>query len=68
MLELLTGHWIAQMLYAVVELGVADAMGTKALATDSIAERVGANAARVAWCARSRASACSSKTTTAVSS
>src|SRR5262245_5646891 len=45
MLELLTGHWIAQMLFAVAELGVADALGTKALASDALAERVGANAA-----------------------
>jgi len=45
MLALLTGHWISQMLFAVAKLGVPDALGTKALAPDAIAAKVGANAA-----------------------
>lgn len=45
MLALLTGHWLAQMLFAIAKLGVPDALGTKALAPDAIAARVGANAA-----------------------
>ena len=45
MLGLLTGHWISQMLFTVAKLGVPDALGTRALAPDAIAQRVGANAA-----------------------
>jgi SAM-dependent methyltransferase len=45
MLPLLTGHWIAQMLFAVTQLGVPDAMGTRSLAPEAIAARVGAEAA-----------------------
>jgi hypothetical protein len=45
MLALLTGHWLAQMLFVVAKLGVPDVLGTKALGADAIAARVGANAA-----------------------
>jgi ribosomal protein S25 len=45
MLTLLTGHWLAQMLFAVTKLGVPDVLGAKALAPDAIAAKVGANAA-----------------------
>jgi len=45
MMELMTGHWVAQMVFAVAKLGVPDALGTKALAADAIAKQVGANAA-----------------------
>jgi predicted transcriptional regulator len=45
MLELMTGHWVAQMIFAVTKLGVPDALGAKALAPEAIAQRVGANAA-----------------------
>jgi hypothetical protein len=45
MLALLTGHWVAQMLFAATKLGVPDALGAKALAPDAIAARVGADAA-----------------------
>jgi len=45
MLALLTGHWIAQMLFAVVKLGVPDALAKGALAPDAIATRLGANPA-----------------------
>jgi len=44
MLALVTGHWVSQMLFAVAKLGVPDVLGTKALAPDAIAARVGANA------------------------
>jgi SAM-dependent methyltransferase len=45
MIDLLTGHWLAQMLFAVTRLGVPDALGSKALTADALAARVGANAA-----------------------
>ena len=45
MTDLLTGHWIAQMLFVVTKLGVLDVMGAKAAAPEAIAEKVGANAA-----------------------
>jgi hypothetical protein len=45
MIELLTGHWISQMLFAVTRLGVADVLGARALTPAAIAEQVGANAA-----------------------
>ena len=45
MIELLTGHWIAQALFALTKLGVPDALANRALAPDAIAKRVGANAA-----------------------
>jgi hypothetical protein len=44
MIALLTGHWIAQMLFAVAKLGVPDALASRALTPDAIAARVGANA------------------------
>ncbi len=43
--ELLTGHWVSQMLFALTKLGVPDMLGPKALAPDAIAKQVGANAA-----------------------
>ncbi len=45
MLPLLTGHWISQMLFTVAQLGVADVLGSKALAPDVIASKVGADPA-----------------------
>jgi hypothetical protein len=45
MLALLTGHWLAQMLFAVTKLGVPDVLGARAMAPDAIAAKVGANAA-----------------------
>jgi hypothetical protein len=56
MLALLTGHWLAQMLFAVAKLGVPDVLGTKALAPDAIAARVGANAAHLRRLLRALAS------------
>lgn len=44
MLELMTGHWVAQMIFAVTQLGVPDALGAKALAPAAIAQKVGADA------------------------
>ena len=57
MLELLTGHWIAQMLFAVTQLGVPDALGAKAIAPSALAARVGANAAYLRRTLRALASA-----------
>jgi SAM-dependent methyltransferase len=45
MLGLLTGFWVSQMLFAVVKLGVPDALGAKASTAETLAARVGANAA-----------------------
>jgi hypothetical protein len=45
MVGLLTFHWISHMLYALVKLGVPDALGAKALAPSELAARVGVNAA-----------------------
>ena len=56
MLGLLTGHWISQMLFTVAKLGVPDALGTRALAPDAIAQRVGANAAYLGRVLRALAS------------
>jgi hypothetical protein len=53
MVALLTGHWLAQMLFAVTKLGVPDVLGTKALA---------------ACCERSPAAVCSARTRAAASS
>lgn len=44
MIPLLTGHWIAQMLFTVTRLGVPDVLGKQALGAEAIAERVGASA------------------------
>lgn len=43
MLRLLTGHWVAQMLFALVKLGLPDALGTKALAPEALARTIGAS-------------------------
>jgi hypothetical protein len=56
MLELLTGHWIAQMLFAAAKLGVPDALGSRALAPDAVAAQVGANAANLRRLLRALAS------------
>ena len=45
MLALLTGHWVSQMLFAVVKLGVPDALGSRALAPEAIAATLGAQPA-----------------------
>jgi hypothetical protein len=45
MLELLTGHWIAQMLFTVIKLGVPDAVARRALPPHEIARAVGADGA-----------------------
>ena len=45
MLELLTGYWTSQMLFAVATLGVPDALGSTALAPEAIAAKVGADPA-----------------------
>ena len=45
MLELLTGHWIAQMLFTVVQLGVPDAIARRALLPDELGRTVGADGA-----------------------
>lgn len=45
MAELLTGHWIAQMLFAVAKLGVPDVLGAKALAPEAIAAKANVDAA-----------------------
>src|SRR5262245_29472688 len=42
---LLTGHWIAQMLFTVAKLGVPDAIAKRALAADELAQKVGAEPA-----------------------
>jgi SAM-dependent methyltransferase len=44
MLPLLTGHWLAQMLFAVTKLGVPDVLGARAMTPEAIAARVGADA------------------------
>ena len=44
MLSLLTGHWVAQMLFTLVKLGIPDLLGTKALAPDALAQTLGADA------------------------
>ncbi len=56
MLGLLTGHWVSQALFALVQLGVPDALGAKALAPGAIAEQVGANAAHLRRVLRALAS------------
>jgi hypothetical protein len=43
MLELLTGFWVSQMLFAITRLGVPDALGSRALAPAAIAKSVGAH-------------------------
>jgi hypothetical protein len=45
MLELISGYWISQMVYAVTRLGVPEALSGKSLAPGEIAARVGANEA-----------------------
>lgn len=44
MLSLLTGHWLAQMLFALVKLGIPDALGPKAQTPEVLARSVGADA------------------------
>jgi O-methyltransferase/methyltransferase family protein len=56
MVELLTGHWIAQMLFAVVKLGVPDAISRRALRADEIGRTVGAHAALLRRALRALAS------------
>ena len=69
MLELLTGHWVSQALFAITKLGVPDALGAKALAPSAIAARVGADAAYLRRVLRALASsACSRRTRAAASS
>jgi hypothetical protein len=63
MIALLTGHWIAQMLFAVVKLGVPDALARKrSLQTRSLRASGRMPDTCAACCVRSRASACSAKT------
>ena len=57
MLGLVIGHWISQSLFAVVKLGVPEALGAKALAPAAIAEQVGANAPYLRRMLRALASA-----------
>jgi predicted O-methyltransferase YrrM len=42
--QLGVGHWVAQALYAVAKLGVADILGEGACDVDDIAQRIGAHA------------------------
>ncbi|MEZ4331824.1 MAG: methyltransferase [Myxococcota bacterium] len=56
MLALLTGHWVAQMLFAFVKLGLPDRLGTKALAPDDLADALGANAGHLRRLLRALAS------------
>jgi hypothetical protein len=57
MLGLLVGHWTSQALFTVVELGVPDLLGAKALAPEAIAEKVGAHAPYLRRVLRALASA-----------
>jgi hypothetical protein len=44
MMQMITGSWVAQALYAVARLGVADVLGTEgAMAPEELADRVGAD-------------------------
>ena len=57
MLGLLIGHWVSQAVFAVVKLGVPDALGGKALAPAALAEKVGADAGYLHRVLRALASA-----------